>query len=359
MFSIGELHSRLKAFKADIRETQQPLFFVKLDVRAAFDTIPQTAAVELMRTVPSLRRYIISKHAEVKPGECLSLDQRDITTKPIRRWQSTATSDLDDSTFLARVEKTLGAKKKSTVFVDSAVRSSHDAQALYNLLSEHVSNNIVKVGKKFYRQKRGIPQGSVLSSFLCNYFYADLESRVLDFLIAPDCLLLRLIDDFLLITLDRSKAERFLEVMHGGVPEYGVEVSPEKTLVNFDVCSSQGPVRKVETKHLFPYCGTLIDCQSLEIRKDRGRDSATSKLSLSFRSQNQGKIDTFALVADTANSLTIEYGRAQGHNFQRKVLGKSLAAQFDRLGTPVSQTDHVGLWQLSRLLQASITPHVL
>jgi hypothetical protein len=31
-----------------------------------------------------------------------------------------------------------------------------------------------------------------------------------------------------------------------------------------------------------------------------------------------------AIYTGIANTLTVEYGRAQGHNFQRKVLGKSL-----------------------------------
>jgi telomerase reverse transcriptase len=258
------------------------LYFVKLDVRSAFDTIPQAAALELMRSVPSLRRYLITRHAEVKPGERLSLDQGSSASKPMRRWHSTAVTDTDDSTFFERLEKTFASKKKSTVYVENAMRSVHDVQALYNLMNEHVSNNIVKVGKKFYRQKCGIPQGSVLSSFLCNYFYADLEERKLDFLKTPDCLLLRLIDDFLLITPDLSQAERFLEVMHAGVPEYGVKVSPEKTLVNFDVCSSQGAVQRLSGSHEFPYCGTLINCRTLEIRKDRGRDPIKSQFSWSL-----------------------------------------------------------------------------
>ena len=286
MFSIGDIHSRLKVFRKPIGgDSHKPLYFVKLDVRAAFDTIPQEAAVELMRTIPSLRRYIISKHAEVKPGERLSSNQADMASKPFRRWLSTASSEKGQSTFLDRVESSLGTKKKSTVFVESAMRSTHDAQALYNLLNEHVTNNIVKIGKKFYRQKQGIPQGSVLSSFLCNYFYADLEERFLGFLNTPDCLLLRLIDDFLLITFDQVKAERFLDVMHKGVPEYGVQVSPEKTLVNFDVCSSQGLVKRVPAQTSFPYCGTLIDCQTLQIRKDRTRDENYSQSSFCLSSR--------------------------------------------------------------------------
>jgi telomerase reverse transcriptase len=35
----------------------------------------------------------------------------------------------------------------------------------------------VKMGPDYYRQMVGIPQGSVLSSLLCSFFYGDLEKR--------------------------------------------------------------------------------------------------------------------------------------------------------------------------------------
>jgi telomerase reverse transcriptase len=33
----------------------------------------------------------------------------------------------------------------------------------------------VQIGSEFYKQRVGIPQGSVLSTILCNFFYGDLE----------------------------------------------------------------------------------------------------------------------------------------------------------------------------------------
>ena len=72
------------------------------------------------------------------------------------------------------------------------------------------------MGKQFYRQKVGIPQGSVVSTVLCNLFYADLEKKKLPFLTDPDGLLLRLIDDFLFISMNLDHAKQFLQQMHDG-----------------------------------------------------------------------------------------------------------------------------------------------
>jgi telomerase reverse transcriptase len=175
----------------------------------------------------------------------------------------------EPTSFLDRLESGMGSKKKNTVFVDSAAFKTQETRDLLALLFQHVGCNIVKMGKKYYRQKKGIPQGSVLSTFLCNYFYADLEAQHLDFLDGPDCLLLRLVDDFLLITLDKEKATRFVETMHQGLPEYGVEVGHDKTLVNFDMHVGGESVKKLARGSKFPYCGTFIDCKTLEMTKDR------------------------------------------------------------------------------------------
>ena len=271
MFSISDMYIKLKQFKSELGPGQHRLYFAKVDVQAAFDTIPQDAVLGLMDTIPSQQLYTMSKHAEMKPGDRSVAEAANAATRPTRRWQTTALSKADESDFLGRVEAQEGLRKRNTVFIDSTVIKTHTADSLISLMREHVSQNLVKVGKKFYRQKVGIPQGSVLSSFLCNYFYAELEMRHLAFLQGADSLLLRLIDDFLLITLDKGKAERFVEVMHGGLPEYGVQVNPCKTLVNFDLEGPSGKIRRLGHGLGFPYCGTRINCRDLEIEKDHER----------------------------------------------------------------------------------------
>lgn len=73
------------------------------------------------------------------------------------------------------------------------------------------------MGRKYFRQRIGIPQGSVVSTILCNIYYAHLEKKKLDFMNDEDGLLLRLIDDFLFITMNKEHAQRFLQAMGDGV----------------------------------------------------------------------------------------------------------------------------------------------
>lgn len=43
-----------------------------------------------------------------------------------------------------------------------------------------------QIGNSFFRQAKGIPQGSVVSTYLCSLFYADMERKHLAFTQQPD-----------------------------------------------------------------------------------------------------------------------------------------------------------------------------
>lgn len=303
MFSVGDIYERIGSFKRRLGSRQGPFYFVKVDVQAAFDTIPQEAIIDLMETIPSEHRYEIIKHVEVAPH-----DGGHSTTngsRILKRWHSSAKPVGDAANFLEMLgQPQLSKKKRNAVYVDSVFRKTHGARDLLRLTSAHVQQNLVRIGKKFYRQRRGIPQGSVLSTVLCSYFYADLERKELDFIRNDgDALLLRLIDDFLLITTDRTKATRFISIMQRGLPDYGVAVSPLKTLANFPLISpiDNSPVPILPpSSSMFPYCGTQINTHTLELTRDRASPS-----------RNDPTI---------ANALTVEYTRHPGQTFRRKVL---------------------------------------
>lgn len=231
--------------------------------------------VEVMRSLASEDEYRISKHMEMKPGEDFGVNP---ASKARRKWTAVAHASDDIDTLEEALEEGGALERRNTVFVENVVSKYHATSDVFSLLEEHVKNNIVKIGKKYFRQKLGIPQGSVISSHLCNYFYADLERKHLAFLQPRESLLLRLIDDFLLITKNVSHAKRFLQVMHDGVPEYGVKVNPDKTLVNFEVAINGKRVARAVGSKTFPYCGSFIDTLTLEIRRDRERRKDMGKI---------------------------------------------------------------------------------
>ena len=282
LFSVGDLYPKLNTYARMLRRQnsgQQHLYFVKADAKSCFDTIPQKAIVRLIKTIAAEDVYRIGHHAEVKNTESHTNGKQVFgSSKPARKFISTARAATDFPSFDEAVKMDFVKAKKNTVFVDGIVQVAQKTSKLLRLLEDHVQGNIIKIGKKFYRQKAGIPQGSVLSSLLCSFFYAELEENHFGFLQQHESILLRLIDDFLLITANKTHAHRFLQVMHNGIEEYGVEVNPSKSLVNFAATINGHQVPQLQDTTKFPYCGNMIDTRTLEITKDRDRRKGTGRL---------------------------------------------------------------------------------
>lgn len=269
---------KLEAFKASLQEQglgDKQLYFAKVDVLSCFDTIPQKRLLIMVESLLTAQAYRIGKHVEISPlGALQRLDAQHINPTPLKRWVSHIAAAKDAESFSQLVQNKLVGMKSNTVFANTNVQQQEMKDDLMQLLREHVERNLVKIGKRFYRQKKGIPQGSILSSILCNYFYAELERDVLGFALGTDCLLLRLLDDFLLITVNRQHAERFVRVMHRGHMDYGVQVKATKSMTNFDVVTDDGVwVPKCNPGSHFLYCGVCIDTTTLEVRKNTERST--------------------------------------------------------------------------------------
>lgn len=83
------------------------------------------------------------------------------------------------------------------------------------------SSFLSQIGKDYFRQKSGIPQGSNLSTHLCSFFYAHMEKKHLGFTKSPDCVS---IGDFTRATLadpshytDACPSRRRLPPCHHGL----------------------------------------------------------------------------------------------------------------------------------------------
>ncbi|KAK6357467.1 hypothetical protein TWF718_001777 [Orbilia javanica] len=302
MFSMGEILKKITEFKdrlvAEGAFGNQKLYFVKADVTSAFDTIPQQRLLEVIEQLYMENKYKIRRQGQIALGSGRAGEAKPKIVFP-QIGEPADNEELSVERNRNFVESA-SMEKKSLIFIDRVACVYHERDALIRELREHVVNNFVQIGKRFYRQSLGIPQGSVMSTLLCNLFYADLEARELPFTQAKTGLLMRLIDDFLFITTNRDHAKRFSDAMHNGFPEYGVVINPEKSLVNFEVDFKGKKINRVfEDTPGFPYCGTLINQKTLEIKRDWAR--------------RDGLI--------VSHLLTIDYGSRPGVKMVDKVSG--------------------------------------
>lgn len=258
VFSLTDIYEKVKQFKS-VLTADKKLYFVKVDVVKCFDTIEQSKLIEMLDHILSEPEYIIKKYTVIDKNKGILQRRFNKKALPIKNF-----AQFPD------LAKTLAGEQRRSVFSDGVLYQCEERSSLMKLLRNHISNTVVKMGRKFYRQVNGIPQGSVLSSILCSFFYAHMESAYLsDFQTASD-LLMRLVDDFLYVTTDLDKALRFVTRMHQGFPEYGCSVNPLKSLVNFEVSveADGTSLKRVNDNSGFPWCGMLICTKTFNFRPD-------------------------------------------------------------------------------------------
>ena len=287
--SMQDLHHKLSSFRDQFGATIPQLHFVKVDIRSAFDSIPQIKLLDLVRHLFKHDEYFTTKHAETK-----LLGSKDSARASVKFVK--AAKSLDCS-FGLGISDDLAMPRRMIVYSDADQYQDVTKHQAEKLLEEHLRGNIVKVGNKYHMQSQGIPQGSILSSLLCTFFYNDFERTRLRFLNPRTSLLLRILDDFLLITSSQQEAVRFVHAMKEGDTSYGIFIHPEKSLVNFDVAINEVQIPKLLNSSSFPFCGLYIDTKTLLVSKDRVRKDNV-----------------------VANTLTVDLHGHAGEKFKRRIL---------------------------------------
>lgn len=329
LFSVDDMFTRLQEFRLALSKQgtrTSPLYFAKVDVKSCFDTIPQKRLLQLVNDILSGNEYHLAKYARAKLLGGNTEETPGFGVKPSWKFLTRASTDEGVFDLDEEISADSAAGRTRTAYVGGLVQKSQHRQAILDLLHEHVESNIIKLGGRMYRQKEGIPQGSIVSSLLCSYFYAELERNALGFIDSDNSLLLRLIDDFLIITTDRDVAKKFLRTMHAGLPEFGVQVKRDKSRANFDMDIDGSPIVQLPAVTDFPYCGNAINTVTLDLSKDMERRIATN---------NQ-------------DSVTVEYSRLPGQSFYRKTLNAlklhmramHLSTSYNSIGTVLNNLHH-------------------
>ncbi|XP_066041108.1 telomerase reverse transcriptase isoform X3 [Chamaea fasciata] len=285
VFGKDDIYKTWKQFVMKILKSggEIPHFYcVKADVSRAYDTIPHNKLVEVIsrvlkpekRTVYCIRRYAVIM---ITPsGRAKRLYRRHVSTfKDFMPDMKQFVSQLQESSSL-----------QNAIVVEQSLTFQETSSSLFNFFLQMIHNSILEIRNRYYLQCCGIPQGSILSSLLCSLFYGDMENKLLSG-IQQDGVLIRLIDDFLLLTPHLMKARTFLRTLTTGIPEYGLLINPNKTVVNFPVDDIPGcsKFKQLPDCRLMPWCGLLLDIKTLEVYCDYSSYTCTSiRSSLSFNS---------------------------------------------------------------------------
>lgn len=202
-------------YKKRLRNTGQ-FYAVKLDISKAFDNIPTDLALKLVETLLSSDKYFFKDYTRF--------------SLKLLRAHKQATQAIAEDNPIPLCE--LLPSKLGEILVENEYVGEETRESILFILKEHLSNNLSIIDGKYYRQAVGIPQGSKLSSMLCDIVYDDFELESLSY----DCrnsILFRYVDDFLFVSSNKTEAENFLYSMLTGFQKHGVHINPSKSYINF------------------------------------------------------------------------------------------------------------------------------
>ncbi|XP_044945166.1 telomerase reverse transcriptase isoform X3 [Mustela putorius furo] len=244
VLGMDDIHRAWHDFVLRVR-AQDPaprLYFVKVDVTGAYDALPQDRLAEVVANVlrPHENTYCLRRYAVVRRTA------QGHVRRSFKRHVSTFT-DLPPymRQFVERLQETTSLR--DSVVIEQSYSLNEASSGLFQLFLSLVYSHVIRIGGN---------------------------------------LLLRLVDDFLLITPHLKRAQAFLRTLVRGIPEYGCSANLQKTAVNFPVedmaLGSTAPLQ-LPAHCLFPWCGLLLDTQTLEVSCDYSSYARTSiRSSLTF-----------------------------------------------------------------------------
>ncbi|XP_040044810.2 telomerase reverse transcriptase isoform X1 [Gasterosteus aculeatus] len=269
VWGMTDIHKVLSPLAAPQKQEHQPLYFVKVDVSGAYESLPHDKLIEVVEQAlkPVQNEFFIVRcYAKIWADSHEGLKKSFVRQADFLK---DSVGSINMKGFVMTQQKK--GKVHHAVLVEQYFSPDLHGRDALQFFTQMLTGSVVQFGKKTYRQSRGIPQGSVVSSLLCCLCYGHMENVLFKDIVEKRGCLMRLMDDFLLITPNLHNAQTFLSVLLAGVPEYGLVVNPQKVAVNFpvtgDAVSCPG-IRVLPPHCLFPWCGLLLDTRSLDVSKD-------------------------------------------------------------------------------------------
>ncbi|EPX75012.1 telomerase reverse transcriptase 1 protein Trt1 [Schizosaccharomyces octosporus yFS286] len=253
-FSYRNLFSKIISYKEDLRRHHwynRKKYFVRIDIKSCYNNIKQDLMCRITKIHLKDPEYIIRKYCMIQKAQ----------GQLIKQHVNEAHTYFDLKPF-ERLASSLATRMKDTIFVDNVEYWTKSFDELFLMLEKHVKQNIVKIGQKYYRQTQGISQGSVISSYLCYFYMQELIEDYLLFTKEKGSALIRVVDDFLFITVHKKAAIRFLSLSSKGFTKYNFSTSNGKTLINFKPPDSfKEPY--IKASNLIPFSGFYLHARSL------------------------------------------------------------------------------------------------
>lgn len=305
VFNYDDIMKKYEQFVKKWKSVNQPeLYFVTMDIEKCYDNVDAEKSIQFLQKTELLEKeYFIINCFVLKRKNNVILTRDTFKKQPIKnhfryKFQKIG---IDGGTYpplfdILEEENDLNFKR--TIIVEQEQRKKHMKNDLLQPLQYIAKNNYITFNKKQFKQSKGIPQGLCVSYILSSFYYANLEDSQLQFLrrevmnkpntemddpenvtmkstdkeeynVELNCLM-RLTDDYLLMTTSKNNAMLFIEKMHNLSTISNFRFNMKKLKTNFVLnlqkigCQADNNIEKqnIDTK-LCNWIGISIDMKTL------------------------------------------------------------------------------------------------
>jgi hypothetical protein len=185
IFSVQGVHAALVKFidRANVASDmpRPEVHVVSCDIQSAFDSIQQRLATDIAcKLLPeAVASFVIRRYASVRPANTKSNDIKIVGPGVRIRWHRVAHPAGNVQAFVQFCFD-LSSRMRNAVFVDNVEYQVANRKQLLQQLNTHLNAHVVQLPTgSFARQGAGIPQGSILSTLICNLYIGNLEKQAL------------------------------------------------------------------------------------------------------------------------------------------------------------------------------------
>nr|CCC53620.1 putative telomerase reverse transcriptase [Trypanosoma vivax Y486] len=243
---------------------------IRGDGARCFECLPQETIMKCVRRLISHEQYHMVRLTSIMALPRSGGD--DVLTNSGGRWPRAECHRLQlgkrvvalpDSGLRAGV--LLGIPEGCVMYEETTTMSDStlSGEVVRSTLQHHLQTHFVVMGNRLYVQRLGITQGSAVASLLCDTLLESVVVSLCDILSEQEepSLVLRRMDDILVVTLSPVAALRCEDAIRSGWPEVGFICQMEKLR---NTARSGGG-------NLVQWCGLLWDPQSLELSVEWAR----------------------------------------------------------------------------------------
>ena len=270
------IYEKLKAFKDC--HGQSNYYVVSLDIQKCFDSIDCTQLYKMLEQLLIgynssdfiIHKYNIAQYHSLRN----QLHHRSIRYVT----QSNLLHFHDVSTQLSRYYQ-------NCILTDGVHYPVLSTASMLKILKQHLFHHKISYAKQAYESVKGLPQGSVLSTLLCNIFYGSLENEAYSkdvHSLQDSTLVMRQVDDYLIVSTSIQAISKLfycldIHEVHAGtfvqsllllLQMHGSNLNILKSKANCDISIDILDQRESLTKALstiITWCGLDIDSRSLEV----------------------------------------------------------------------------------------------